>query len=98
MRLLVLAAAATALLAAAGAAAAQQQQMPSAADIIKQWDTNKDGTVSKDEWVAAGRPPERFDMVDANKDGKITADELAAAMAAMRQGAGRPVAADRLTP
>jgi Ca2+-binding EF-hand superfamily protein len=75
MRLLILAAA---LLAAAGSAVAQ----PTAADIIKQWDTNKDGVVDKAEWVAAGRPAERFDMVDANKDGKITAEELTAAMAA----------------
>ena len=84
MRPLILAAAAAAVLATAGAAAAQQQ-MPSAADIIKQWDTNKDGVVDKAEWVAAGRPAERFDMVDTNHDGKITADELAAAMAKMRQ-------------
>ncbi|WP_372785760.1 EF-hand domain-containing protein [Phenylobacterium sp.] len=94
MRLVILTAAAAALLIGATSAAAQQPApapggaMPSAADIIKQWDTNKDGTVSKDEWVAAGRPAERFDMVDANKDGKITAEELAAAMAAMRQRQG----------
>jgi Ca2+-binding EF-hand superfamily protein len=89
MRLLILAAAAAAVLATAGGATAggatAQQQMPSAADIIKQWDTNKDGVVDKAEWVAAGRPAERFDMVDTNHDGKITADELAAAMAKMRQ-------------
>ena len=87
MRTLILAASAAALL--AGAAAAQQpQQMPAPADIIKQWDKDGDGAVSKDEWVAAGRPAERFDVVDANKDGKITAEELAAAMAAMRQRQG----------
>ncbi|MDB5464162.1 MAG: EF-hand protein [Phenylobacterium sp.] len=98
MRFLVLTATAAALLIGAGSAAAQQPAppppgapgtpMPSAADVLKMWDTNKDGTISKDEWVAAGRPAERFDMVDANKDGKITADELAAAMAAMRQRPG----------
>jgi Ca2+-binding EF-hand superfamily protein len=84
MRPLILAAAATALLAAAGSAAAQ----PPAADIIKQWDTNKDGVVDKAEWTAAGRPAERFELVDANKDGKVTADELAAALAAMRKQQG----------
>jgi Ca2+-binding EF-hand superfamily protein len=88
MRTLILVASAAALLASAGAAAAQQQQMPAPADIIKQWDKDGDGAVSKDEWVAAGRPAERFDVVDANKDGKITAEELAAAMAAMRQRQG----------
>jgi Ca2+-binding EF-hand superfamily protein len=87
MRLLILAAAAAVL--ATGGAATAQQQMPSAADIIKQWDTNKDGVVDKAEWVAAGRPAERFDLVDTNHDGKITADELAAAMAKMRPQPGQ---------
>jgi Ca2+-binding EF-hand superfamily protein len=87
MRTMILAAAAVAALAAAGAAGAQQQ-MPAAGDLIKMWDTNKDGAVDKAEWTAAGRPAERFDLVDANKDGKITAEELAAAMAAMRKQQG----------
>ncbi|HEX4710236.1 hypothetical protein [Phenylobacterium sp.] len=56
---------------------------------MKSWDTNNDGTISKDEWVAAGRPAERFDAVDTNKDGKISTDELSAAMAAMRQRQGQ---------
>jgi hypothetical protein len=100
MRLVILSAAA-ALLITAGSAAAQAPApasggapagpMPSAADILKQWDTDKDGTISKAEWVAAGRPAERFDAVDTNKDGKISADELDKAMAAMRahQGGGQ---------
>jgi hypothetical protein len=82
MRTALLAAATAAILASAGAASAQ---MPAAADVIKAWDTNGDGAVSKDEWVAAGRPAERFDAVDANKDGKITADELNAVFERMRQ-------------
>ena len=85
MRKLVFAAVTAAMLAGAGVASAQ---MPAPADMIKNWDKNGDGAVSKDEWVAAGRPAERFDAVDANKDGKITAEELAAAMAAMRQRQG----------
>ena len=87
MRVQVLAAAIAAFVITAGAAAAQQQ-MPSAAELIKQWDTNKDGVVDKAEWIAAGRPAERFDMVDTNHDGKITVEELAAAMAAMRKQQG----------
>jgi hypothetical protein len=82
MRLVILAASTAALLVCAGAAAAQT---PAPADIIKAWDKDGDGAVSKDEWTAAGRPAERFDMVDANKDGKISADELATAMKAMQQ-------------
>ena len=85
MRTLILAASAAALLVSAGAASAQ---MPAPADLIKQWDKDGDGAISKDEWTAAGRPAERFDMVDANKDGKITADELTAAMKAMQQKPG----------
>jgi len=85
MRKIIFAAAATAVLAGAGAAFAQ---MPAPADIVKQWDKDGDGAVSKDEWVAAGRPAERFDAVDANHDGKVTAAELEAAMAAMRKQNG----------
>jgi len=86
MRKLIFAAAGTALLlAGAGVASAQA---PDPAAIIKNWDKDGDGAVSKDEWVAAGRPAERFDAVDANHDGKVTAEELAAAMAAMRQRQG----------
>lgn len=87
MRTLILAASAAALLAAPLLApATASAQAPDPATIIKNWDKNGDGAVSKDEWVAAGRPAERFDMVDANHDGKITAEELTAAMARMRQG------------
>jgi hypothetical protein len=81
---LILAAAAAAL----AAPTAVLAQMPSAADIVKNWDKDGDGAISKAEWTAAGRPAARFDAVDANKDGKVTAAELDAAMAAMRQRGG----------
>lgn len=72
---------------AAGVALAQDapRQMPAPEDIFKRWDTNGDGVVDKAEWTAAGRPEERFAMVDANNDGKITLDELKAALEKMRQ-------------
>jgi hypothetical protein len=70
------------------AATVAQAQMPPPAELIKRWDTDKDGGVSRAEWAAAGRPAQRFDMIDANKDGKITAAEMEAAMAAMRQRGG----------
>jgi Ca2+-binding EF-hand superfamily protein len=63
-------------------------QMPAPAEIIKAWDKNADGGVDKAEWVAAGRPENRFAMVDTDKDGKISAEELTTAMARMR--ANRP--------
>jgi EF hand len=93
MRILILAAASAAVLGVAGLA---QAQTPAPADIIKAWDTNGDGAVSKDEWTAAGRPAERFDVVDANKDGKITVEELTAALArarAAQQGGGAAASA-----
>ena len=43
-------------------------------------DTNKDGVLTKDEWLAAGRRPEGFAMMDLNKDGKVTRAEGRAAM------------------
>lgn len=85
MRKIIFAATAAALLSGAGAAYAQ---MPAPADLVKAWDKDGDGAISKAEWTAAGRPAERFDAVDANKDGKVTAAELEAAMAAMRARGG----------
>jgi Ca2+-binding EF-hand superfamily protein len=38
--------------------------------------------------VAAGRPAERFGVVDADHDGKVTAAELEAAMSKMHQHQG----------
>lgn len=43
-------------------------------------DTNKDGVLTRDEWLAAGRKPEGFAMMDLNKDGKVTRAEGRAAM------------------
>src|SRR5712671_796343 len=39
---------------------------------------DKDGNITKDAWVKAGRPADRFDMIDANKDGKISPAEFQA--------------------
>lgn len=87
MRALILAAATAALvLGTILGAPVARAQMPPADQIIKAWDKDGDGTVSKEEWVAAGRPAERFEFVDANHDGKITVEELEAAMARMRNG------------
>ncbi len=85
MRKLVFAAVTAALLAGASAA---QAQMPAPADLVRAWDKDGDGAVSKAEWTAAGRPAERFDAVDGDKNGKVTAAELEAAMAAMRARGG----------
>lgn len=81
---------------AAGAALAQEgqppgpppgmaRQMPAPEDIFKRWDANGDGAVDKAEWTSAGRPEDRFAMIDSDKDGKITLDEMKAAFEKMRQ-------------
>lgn len=74
---------------AATTAAAQAPAPPAMAMIFKSWDKDADGAISKAEWTDAGRPADRFDLVDANKDGKVTPAELEAAMAAMRQRQGQ---------
>ena len=56
---------------------------------MAQADKNKDGSISREEWLAAGRPEAFFERVDANKDGKVTAAELQAQRARAPGGAGR---------
>ena len=53
--------------------------------ILKNLDTNKDGTLSKEEYVASkkaqkdpAKAGKRFEKADANKDGKLSKEELAA--------------------
>ena len=57
------------------------------------FDTNKDGKISRDEWLA--RPDPMFERADANKDGRVTREEAAAAARQGREGGpgrgpGRP--------
>lgn len=50
--------------------------------MVRMADANKDGVVTKDEFVAAAL--KHFDEMDANHDGTVTPAERKAAMAAMR--------------
>lgn len=50
--------------------------------MVRMADANKDGVVTKDEFVAAAL--KRFDAMDADHDGTVTPAERKAAMAAMR--------------
>jgi hypothetical protein len=43
------------------------------ANYFKKKDTNGDGSISKEEWLA--RNNEAFAKIDSNRDGKISADE-----------------------
>ena len=54
--------------------------------MLKMADTNQDGAVSRDEFIAAHA--KMFDTADANKDGKLTADERKAHHAKMRTAMG----------
>jgi hypothetical protein len=55
---------------------------------FKQMDTNKDGVVTKDEWLAAGRREQGFARFDQKGDGKITLDEMKAVAAQFAAGGG----------
>ena len=44
--------------------------------MLAKLDTNKDGFISKDEFLASAS--KHFDMMDINHDGKISKDEIAA--------------------
>jgi hypothetical protein len=86
MRTRILVLTATAVFAGAGAASAQVTGL----EVVKAFDKNGDGFVSKAEWEAAGRPSERFDPIDANRDGRLTAQEIDQALARLRAARGEP--------
>lgn len=46
--------------------------------FVSKVDTNKDGTMSKEEWTAAGLIDTPFNMCDSDKDNQITTAEMAA--------------------
>lgn len=47
-------------------------------------DTNKDGTLSRDEVKGHKRLEKNFDAIDTNKDGQLSQDEIKAFRAARR--------------
>ena len=59
------------------------------AALVAALDTDKDGAISKAEWLAAGRREQRFTRIDANSDGKVTLEEIKAAIAAMAANPNR---------
>lgn len=52
---------------------------PVAAMTFEQYDANKDGMISREEFEKAGG--KNFDALDADKDGNLSAEELNAGMA-----------------
>ena len=75
---------------ATASAIAQTTPLPQgrAVERFQSADSNKDGSLSKDE-ATAGMPrlAQRFDAIDSNKDGKLTADEFQAQRGSMRGNA-----------
>ena len=68
--------------------------------MLKKLDTDKDGKISKEEFLASpmakkakdkgGDPEKNFTRLDANKDGFITKDELAKMGKGKGKGKGKP--------
>ena len=68
--------------------------------MMKQLDTDKDGKISKEEFLASpmakkakgkgGDPEKNFDRLDANKDGFLTKDELGKMGKGKGKGKGKP--------
>jgi hypothetical protein len=68
--------------------------MPTNEVIFERNDTNKDGTITKEEAVAAGTQlGQNFDTWDLNTDGKVTNEELDAGRAGIGGAGGAPGAA-----
>ncbi len=77
---------------AAARAEAARSQSPTAAQASRDAairarltgaDTNKDGSYTRTEWLAAGRKAAQFDTLDANKDGLVTQTEIRAGAIAL---------------
>lgn len=74
-----------AIIALAAVAAPATAQTTDPAAFFQSADKNGDGTLSRDEWVAAGRREQTFDRVDTDHDGKVTLDEIKAALERRQQ-------------
>ena len=57
------------------------------ADRLQRSDADKDGKITRDEFLAKGAP--WFERADADKDGKVTKDEIAAFTAKLQKRAER---------
>jgi hypothetical protein len=68
--------------------------LPTNEVIFERNDTNKDGTITKEEAVAANTQlGQNFDTWDLNSDGKVTNEELDAGRAGIGRAGGAPGAA-----
>ncbi|CAN7522186.1 EF-hand domain-containing protein [Caulobacter sp. LjRoot300] len=89
---------ALATLAAFAAAGSAQARMPSPEKVFKAWDKNADGSIDKDEWIAAGRKEKRFTQADTDGDGKVSLEELRAGMARMKTHPAAPTTGEQTPP
>ncbi len=55
-----------------------------ASRMMTRADTDRNGTVSQAEWLAAGRKARGFERMDANHDGQLDRTELAAGVKQMQ--------------
>lgn len=58
----------------------KEQHRQQAMEMFAKWDANSDGTVTRDEFMAAHNA--RFEQMDTNKDGTVTPEERRAYMRA----------------
>jgi Ca2+-binding EF-hand superfamily protein len=89
----------TLLLSLSFATAADKADKNDPEAILKNLDTNKDGTVNKEEYLASkkaqkdpAKAGKRFDKADGNKDGKLSKEELAATAHGKKDEAPAPAA------
>lgn len=103
MKKILLAAGAALLAATVSASADQPAAKPAMAKaphgpelLVKKLDTNGDGTVDRDEFVAGAvkKQQQRFEKLDANGDGALSLDEFTASTAGQADGMFKRLDAD----
>src|SRR5918996_6302934 len=82
-----------ALVASALTAAGAQAQDPGRTQRFEQRDRNKDGVLSRDEYVSTGGHPGNFRALDRNNDGVLSREEFGAGPASSTAPAPAPAPA-----
>lgn len=72
--------------------ASARARIPGADAMLATADTSKDGTIDRDEWLAAGRRERGFDFLDGDGNGKLDRAELDRGVAMLKARAAAPAA------